>query len=206
MLHDLPRDAGVHFHVQHRWLGWDDAGALRFATAGQSTGGSNLGSLLSLGSNVDPETHLRAAIAALRARFDDVVVSAVYRFPAVGYTGPDFLNAAAVIDSDLDPFALNDWLHALEDAHGRDRSGPRFGDRPLDIDIVFYDDLVLEGPGNLKLPRPELQHAFVLKPLADIAPRHVVPGDGRTLAVLWAAHPENARPPQVDALDLAAAS
>ena len=144
---------------------------------------------LSLGSNQLPEANLRSAFAALRERFGDVVASMVYRFPAVGFDGPDFLNAAAVIDSDLDPFLLNDWLHALEDAHGRDRSGPRFGDRPLDIDIVFYDDLVLEGPGHLQLPRDELKHAFVLKPLAEIAPAFVDPCSGRTLAVLWAESP-----------------
>jgi 2-amino-4-hydroxy-6-hydroxymethyldihydropteridine diphosphokinase len=145
---------------------------------------------LSLGSNVDAEANLRAAFAALRTRFGGIVASTVYRFPAVGFDGPDFLNAAAVIDSDLDPQALNAWLHALEDAHGRDRSGPRFGDRPLDIDIVFYDDLVLSGPGHLQLPRDELRHAFVLRPLAEIAPDHVDPRSGRTLAALWTGSPE----------------
>ena len=144
---------------------------------------------LSLGSNLQPERHLRDAIAALRTHFGELQLSPVYRTRAVGFTGADFLNAAAVIDSDLDPFVLNDWLHALEDAHGRDRSGPRFGDRPLDIDIVFYDDLMLEGSGHLQLPRDELQHAFVLKPLADIAPGFVEPRSGRTLAVLWAESP-----------------
>ena len=146
---------------------------------------------LSLGSNVDAEAHLRAAVAALRARFGALQVSRAYRFPAVGFAGGDFLNAAAAIDSDLDPFALNDWLHALEDAHGRDRSGPRYGDRTLDIDIVFYDDLVLEGPGHLRLPRDELRHAFVLKPLAEIAPDFVDPGSGRPLQALWDAHPDH---------------
>lgn len=145
---------------------------------------------LSLGSNIDAERNLRSAFAALRQRFGDVVMSVVYRFPAVGFDGPDFLNAAAVVDSDLDPFALNDWLHALEGAHGRDRSGPRFGDRPLDIDIVFFDDLVLSGPGHLELPRDELKHAFVLRPLAEIAPDFVDPCSGRTLAALWADSPE----------------
>lgn len=145
---------------------------------------------LSLGSNQQPEANLRLAFAALRARFGEVIASVVHRFPAVGFDGPDFLNAAAVIDTDLDPFALNDWLHALEDAHGRDRSGPRFGDRPLDIDIVFYDDLVLEGAGHLQLPRDELKHAFVLKPLAEIAPDFVDPRSGRTLAALWVDSPE----------------
>lgn len=145
---------------------------------------------LSLGSNVDAETNLRSALRALQARFDAVRVSDLYRFPAVGFAGADFLNAAAVIDSDLDPFALNAWLHALEDAHGRDRSGPRFGDRPLDIDIVFYDDLVLEGPGHLQLPRDELKYAFVLRPLAEIAPDYIEPRSGRVLSALWAESPE----------------
>lgn len=147
---------------------------------------------LSLGSNVDAQANLRSAIAALRERFGGIVVSDAYVFPAVGFDGGDFLNAAAVIDSDLDPFALNAWLHALEDAHGRDRSGPRFGDRTLDIDIVLYDELMLDGPGHLRLPRDELRHAFVLKPLAQIAPDLVVPGRQRTLGELWAAHPEHA--------------
>ncbi len=146
---------------------------------------------LSLGSNIAPEANLRAAILALRARFDEVVVSRLYRTAAIGFDGPAFLNAAAGIDCDLDPVALDAWLHALEDAQGRDRSGPRFGDRPLDIDIVFYDDLVVDGPGHLQIPRPELRHAFVLKPLVDIAPDLVDPRSGRTLAALWKMHPEH---------------
>lgn len=145
---------------------------------------------LSLGSNLEPTANLRDAIEALHRRFGTVVLSPVYRTRAIGFDGDDFLNAAAVIETELDPLALNDWLHALEDAHGRDRSGPRHGDRTLDIDVVLFDDRVLSGPGNLRIPRPELQHAFVLKPLADIAADVAVPGDGRTLAQLWATHPE----------------
>ena len=160
--------------------------------------------LLSLGSNIDAERNLRSAFAALRERFGDIAASKVYRFPAVGFDGADFLNAGAAIDSDLDPQALNDWLHALEDAHGRDRSGPRFGDRPLDIDIVFYDDLVTEGPGHLQLPRDELKHAFVLKPLCEIAPDFVDPRSGRTLAELWAESSERDVPYAL-AFDLALA-
>ncbi|SDQ28305.1 2-amino-4-hydroxy-6-hydroxymethyldihydropteridinediphosphokinase [Pseudoxanthomonas sp. CF385] len=156
---------------------------------------------LSLGSNVAPEHHLRVAIDALRARFGQVLLSPVYRTRSVGFDGTDFLNAAAVIESDLDPFALNDWLHALEDAHGRDRSGPRFSDRTLDIDIVFYDDLVLQGPGNLRLPRDELKHAFVLLPLADIAPDKIDPRSSMTLRALWDAHPDRTSPPEAVAID-----
>ncbi|MGY3266706.1 2-amino-4-hydroxy-6-hydroxymethyldihydropteridine diphosphokinase [Lysobacter sp. HA35] len=156
---------------------------------------------LSLGSNVEPERHLRAAVDALRARFGDVVASPIYRTPAVGFDGPAFLNSAAIIDSDLEPQPLNDWLHALEDAHGRDRSGPRFSDRTLDIDIVLFDDRVLDGAGNLRIPRAELKHAFVLRPLADIAPDVVVPGTERTLSQLWQAHADYGTPADIIALD-----
>lgn len=149
---------------------------------------------LSLGSNINAEANLRSATRALRERFGEMLLSRAYVFPAVGFEGGDFLNAAAIITSDLDPHGLNDWLHALEDAHGRDRSGPRFGDRPLDIDIVFYDDLILDGPGHLQLPREELRHAFVLKPLVDLAPGLVDPRTGRTLLQLWETHPEHGDP------------
>ena len=139
---------------------------------------------LSLGSNIEPERHLRAAIAELRARFGDVLVSPVYRSGAVGFDGPDFLNLAAAIDTDLDPPALDAWLHALEDRHGRRRDVPRYASRTLDVDIVLIDDLVVEGPGHLRIPRPELREAFVLKPLSDIAPDVRDPVSGSTLADL----------------------
>ena len=156
---------------------------------------------LSLGSNMEAERNLASAVSALRARFGALVLSPVYRTAAIGFEGADFLNSAAVIDSDLDPLALNDWLHALEDAHGRDRSGPRFSDRTLDIDIVLYDDLVMQGPGNLRLPREELKHAFVLLPLADIAPDKIDPRSGSRLDALWQAHADRDAPPDVVAID-----
>ncbi|WP_367347007.1 2-amino-4-hydroxy-6-hydroxymethyldihydropteridine diphosphokinase [Stenotrophomonas bentonitica] len=144
--------------------------------------------LLSLGSNLQPQQHLHAAVAVLRQRFGDIRVSPAYRTAAVGFDGPAFLNNAVALETDMPLEALDTWLHAVEDAHGRDRSGPRFSDRTLDIDVVFYGDLIVEGPGHLRIPRPELKHAFVLKPLADIAPDFVDPVSGLTLAALWKAH------------------
>lgn len=157
---------------------------------------------LSLGSNLAPEDNLRRAVAALRERFGEVLVSPVYRTPAVGFKGPDFLNAIAMVDSDIHPFALNDWLHALEMAQGRDRRDASYSDRTLDIDIIYFGDLVLDGPGEFQLPRPELNHAFVLKPLADIAPDFVDPVRHMSLAKLWAAHPDAGTPPQRVRLEL----
>ena len=147
--------------------------------------------LLSLGSNLRPHHYLRLALDVLQERFGRIVASPAYRTPAVGFDGPDFLNNAVMLETDLPLAELDDWLHAVEDAHGRDRSGPRFSDRTLDIDVVYYGDLVVEAPGHLRIPRPELKHAFVLKPLADIAPDFVDPISGRTLAELWRAHPQH---------------
>jgi len=151
---------------------------------------------LSLGSNQEPLEHLPLAVAQLEVRFGDLRVSPLYRTPAVGFEGPDFLNAAVILETTLGPAGLNEWLHALEDAHGRRRDVPRFSDRPLDIDIVFYENRQVRGADHLEIPREELRHAFVLKPLFDLAPDFRVPGDGRTLAELWRAHAEFATPPE----------
>lgn len=155
---------------------------------------------LSLGSNLEPRRYLPAAIVALRERFGDIAVSPAYRSKSVGFVGADFINLAVGLDTELSPEALNDWLHALEDRHGRRRDVPRYSDRTLDIDIVFYDALVIDGPGHLQLPRKELKHAFVLRPLADIAPGFRHPQSGRSMAELWAAFPQEREPLIVEPL------
>lgn len=144
---------------------------------------------LSLGSNVEPERHLAAAVAALIERFGRLEVSPVYRSEAVGFDGPAFLNLAVGLDSDLDPVQLDAWLHGLEDRLGRRRDGPRFSSRTIDLDLLLFDDRVLHGPGHLQLPRPELvEQAFVLRPMVDLAPGLVHPLLHRSLAELWQSH------------------
>lgn len=149
---------------------------------------------LSLGSNIDAPRWLSAAVAELRARFGTLAVSPVYRSAAVGFDGPDFFNLAVGLDTELSPDGLNTWLHALEDRHGRVRGGDRYASRTLDVDIVLYDDLVMSGAGHLQLPRGELKHAFVLKPMVDIAPDVRHPLSGKTMAELWAAFPQDKEP------------
>jgi 2-amino-4-hydroxy-6-hydroxymethyldihydropteridine diphosphokinase len=144
---------------------------------------------LSLGSNIDPERHLHRALAELRVAFGTLIESPVYRTAAVGFDGPDFLNMAVGLDTDLDAIALDAWLHGLEDRNGRRRDVPRFSSRTLDVDLLLYDDLVMSGPGNLELPRPDLiEHAFVLAPMVDIAGELIHPVLHRSLADIWADH------------------
>jgi 2-amino-4-hydroxy-6-hydroxymethyldihydropteridine diphosphokinase len=133
---------------------------------------------LSLGSNLEPEKHLRAALQELRGCFGEIQVSSVYETAAVGFEGPPFWNLAVGLHADLDAETLNDWLHALEAREGRLRGDARYADRTLDIDIVAVDGRALE--------RPELHEAFVLAPLCEIAPEVRIPRGKVTVCESWA--------------------
>ena len=140
---------------------------------------------ISLGSNIDRERNTRAGIKALRERFGELELSSVYESEAVGFEGNAFYNMVIACEVNEDVHSANRALAEIEDAHGRDRSGPRFSSRTLDLDLLLYDDLVLDEKG-LKLPREEiLKNAFVLWPLAEIAPARIHPLAGKTYAELW---------------------
>lgn len=140
---------------------------------------------LGLGSNRNAEANIHAGIRALYRKFADTAISPVYRSAAVGFSGDDFLNCVARIETDLSPGELKRWLTELEDAYGRDRSQPKFSDRTLDIDILLCDDKAGLF-GGLTLPRGEiLEYAHVLKPLADLAPDLKHPETGKTFAEHW---------------------
>jgi 2-amino-4-hydroxy-6-hydroxymethyldihydropteridine diphosphokinase len=142
---------------------------------------------ISLGSNIDAPRHLRAAVAALRECYGELILSPVYESEAVGFEGDNFLNLVAGLETDQDVHEVNRQLHAIEDAHGRQRNGPRFSPRTLDLDLLLYDDLIL-SEDKLQLPRDEItRNAFVLRPLADIAPDLRHPVTGQTMAELWQA-------------------
>ena len=159
---------------------------------------------LSLGSNQQPRRHLTAALTALEKQFGVLAISPAYGCPAVGFDGADFVNLAVGLDTRLSAPALNDWLHALEDANGRRRDVPRFSSRTLDIDIVLFGDQVIDGLGHLQIPRDDLKHAFVLKPIADIAPDLRHPVNGRRMGALWRELAAKGNPLTV--VDLSAAS
>jgi 2-amino-4-hydroxy-6-hydroxymethyldihydropteridine diphosphokinase len=138
--------------------------------------------------------NLRAAVQALDALPDTRVsrVSGVYRNPPLGPAAqPDYLNAVAALATRLDPYALLDELQAIERARGRTRAGERWQARTLDLDLLLYAGRCLDTP-RLQLPHPGVHlRAFVIHPLAEIAPSAIVPGRGAA-AEIAAAVPAHA--------------
>lgn len=140
---------------------------------------------IALGSNLgDRLAHLRMAVRALRDLGEVEAVSPVYETEPVGYADqPRFLNAVARLRTGLAPHELLTRLLEIEQQAGRVRTFPS-APRTLDLDILFYDDLILDSPG-LTIPHPRLhERAFVLVPLADLDPSLVHPRIGVSIAEL----------------------
>jgi len=142
---------------------------------------------LGIGSNIDPERHLRAAVAALATRFGSLRLSPVYASAAVGFEGAEFLNMVVGLETTEPPQSLATILKEIE----REQGGES---RPLDIDFLLYGDLILETP-TLTLPRDDVhRYAFVLRPLAELAPAERHPLTGERYADMWAAFPAHTQP------------
>ncbi len=145
-----------------------------------------------IGSNFQREENLRAGIAELRDCFGTVRLSTVYESAPVGCDGDNFFNLVAAFTTDVPVTELAARLRAIEAQFGRVRDGRR--ELPLDLDILLYDELVTDADG-LQIPRREItQNAFVLRPLAELSPEFILPGDGRTVAAIWAAYPQHLQP------------
>jgi 2-amino-4-hydroxy-6-hydroxymethyldihydropteridine diphosphokinase len=146
------------------------------------------------GSNVAPEQHLRCAVRELVREFPGARFSAWYRNRAVGGAGADFINLAAGFSTSLPLRDVRVRLRAIEERCGRSREEPSLQAPPLDLDLLLYGDTVCADDG-LELPRPELlTRAYVLGPLAELAPQARHPTAHLTFAELWqrfdrAAHP-----------------
>ena len=138
-----------------------------------------------VGSNIEREHNIRSGVKALYQAFGLLRLSSVYDSKAVGFSGDAFYNLVARFETELDVQAVADRLRAIEDGHQRRRDGSRFSSRTLDIDLLLYDDCILDGP-DLRLPREEILHsAFVLAPLAEIAPELHHPLCNKSYAELW---------------------
>jgi 2-amino-4-hydroxy-6-hydroxymethyldihydropteridine diphosphokinase len=140
-----------------------------------------------LGSNIEREQHICAALDALSDAFGELEISTVFESVAVGFEGDSFYNLVVGIQAAQSVGEITKILKHIEDCNGRDRSAPKFGPRSLDIDILTVDDLVGEIDG-IRLPRNEvLKNAFVLQPLAELAPQMLHPETHQTMAEHWLA-------------------
>ena len=159
---------------------------------------------IAAGSNIEAERNLTLASEELRRIFPGARFSPWYRNTAVGFAGADFINCVAEIESDMLVQELRKRLQAIEELCGRPSNSPRWAPRAMDLDILLYGDLICDEP-QLNIPRPDLlKRAYMLGPLADLAPELMHPTAGATIGELWekfdrASHPLRRcvpRPPQ----------
>jgi len=142
---------------------------------------------LGIGSSENREHNIRGGVADLREAFPDLIVSPVYETEAMGFVGDPFYNLVVGFDSDLPLRQLFVLVRAIEEAHGRKRDSAKCSGKMLDIDILTYGNMVGVEAG-IELPRDEiLQRAFVLCPLADIAPQALHPVAQHSYLELWEA-------------------
>ena len=140
---------------------------------------------VSLGSNVDRQNNIIKAVHAMRAAFGELRLSPVYSSAAVGFDGDDFLNLVVGFETLTPVQRIVARFRQIEDELGRDRSQSRYSPRPIDLDILIYDNLILDELG-IQIPRSEiLRSSFVLKPLQDLIPDCLHPESGTSFGKLW---------------------
>jgi len=146
---------------------------------------------ISVGSNIEAEKNIRVAVSALQEEYGELLLSSVYESEAVGFDGDNFLNMVVALDTEDDIHQVARTLREIEDKNDRVRTGPRFSKRTLDLDLLLYDDLVL-NEDHLEIPRGEIvENAFVLWPLAELAPGVTHPLAKKTIKALWDEYPKS---------------
>ena len=142
---------------------------------------------ISLGSNVNKEHYIRQALDALKVHFPDFIHSSVFESEAVGFAGSNFYNSVLGAQTDMPLPELCKLLKEIELENGRTRDDKKFSPRTLDLDLLFYVDVICDSPAQL--PRDEItKNAFVLQPLCEVAPNFYHPVAKQTIAALWSAY------------------
>ncbi len=140
---------------------------------------------ISIGSNIDKDKHIPASLTALENYFGSLTLSSIYESESVGFVGDTFYNLIAGFSTELTVKEVAKILRQIELENGRTRESQKFSSRTLDLDLILFDDLILND-GRLQIPRNEIEHyAFVLEPLAEIAPDLTHPISHLSYAELW---------------------
>ena len=131
-----------------------------------------------IGSNIEPIAHIKKCIKSLKENFSNLEVSPIYESSSMGFVGPNFYNLAAFFETKNDLVSLKKLLNDIETQNGRSLGEVKFSSRTLDIDILYYDDIIDE---EKNIPRSEIiKFDFVLRPLYDLAPGHIHPNTRKT--------------------------
>jgi 2-amino-4-hydroxy-6-hydroxymethyldihydropteridine diphosphokinase len=139
---------------------------------------------ISIGSNINRHYHIQQAVKALIQHFGALQLSSVYESEAVGFSGNAFYNLVASAETNLSVADVVSIFKQIEDNCGRDRDAAKFSGRTLDIDLLTYDAVICQHP--VQLPRAEItENAFVLWPLAELAPQVIHPLSKQSYASLW---------------------
>lgn len=137
-----------------------------------------------IGSNIEPEKHVKIAMNTLKEDFPDCKFSTVYESEAIGFDGDNFYNLVAEFHSDFPIPEIVDILNIIEQQVGKKRKNSGFSPRLLDLDLLMYGDVICDIP--IKLPREDItEKAFVLLPLSELAPDLVHPEELQTMKQLW---------------------
>ena len=128
-----------------------------------------------IGSNIDREKNIKSCVSILKDVYGDMMISPVYETESMGFDGPNFYNLVSCFETDQSVYELKNTLNEIENDHGRHFNETKFSSRTLDIDILYYDDLVLSDD-KIQIPRKEIcEYDFVLKPLVDLVPDFIHP-------------------------------
>lgn len=149
---------------------------------------------ISIGSNIDRENNIRSAIHVLHRKFGILSHSSIYESASVGFTGDAFYNLVSAFHHQDDAPNITQQLKKIETDHNRVRSSNKFSSRTLDIDLLLYGQQIITT-NALTLPHNDiLKYAFVLEPLAEIAPDLRHPISNISYAQLWQTFDKNKQP------------
>ena len=137
-----------------------------------------------IGSNINKKENIRSCIKIIQKEFETLNISPVYETQAMGFKGPNFYNCVCSFMTTKDIYDLKHYLNTIELNHGRNLNETKFSSRTLDIDILYFDDLILNDE-KVQIPRKEiLKFDFVLLPLNDLSPEFIHPELGKKHKVI----------------------